>query len=101
MRNLYIGATRNAVASAYLTHNIFGAISPINNTIAETINMAIHAHFSADNQNSVAIPIATTVPREDIEMVTMVVQMRFTIRRDSFFSFIFLRALAHSLHFFR
>jgi hypothetical protein len=96
-----MGATKKAVASAYLTHNILGAISQISRTIDETTKIAIQAHFSAESQNHFETSIATTVPREEIAIVTIVVQMRFTMSRDSFFSLIFLRALAQSLHFLR
>jgi len=101
IKNLYIGATKKAVASANLTQRILGAISHTKSTIQDTTSTAIHAHFSGERFIDFAISRATTVPSEDIHIVTTVVHIRLTISNDSFFSFIFFSARAQSLHFLR
>ena len=65
----------------------------------DTTRMAIPAPFSCESQNSFEIPMATTVPSDEIAIVTTVVQMRLTISSDSFFSLIFLSAFAQNLRF--
>mgnify|MGYP006055539203 FL=1 len=73
----------SATASLNRTQRTFGAISPKRRMITVATRTQIVIVYGQESPKSEATPDAATVAREDIQTVTIVVPIRFTINNLS------------------